>query len=104
MVVSPPIRKRNLTRVGRVLDKETFRKFTQGEIHPELLTSAGTGHAAWAEDIWDLEYEGPQYTKNFAEAKDIFRLTAAEKGITDNKELEAYLRGLPGVKGKPLFH
>jgi hypothetical protein len=100
----PPIVDRNLFKFGRILDKENFREFTEGRIHPELLKSAGTGHAAWAEDIWDLEYEGPEYTKNFAEAKDIFRLTAAEKGIANNKELEAYLRGLPGAEGKPLFN
>jgi hypothetical protein len=98
-----PILDRNLTRVGRVLDKETFSKFTQGEIHPELLAWAGTGHAPWAEDIWDLEYKGMEYTKNFAEAKEIFRLTAAERGITNNRELEAYIRSLPGAESKPLF-
>ena len=99
----PPILNRNLTKFGRVLDRETFRKFTQGEIHPELLKSAGSGQASWAEDIWDLEYEGPEYTRNFVEAKEIFRLTGAEHGITTNKELENYIYSLTGHEGKPLF-
>jgi hypothetical protein len=99
---SPPVIGRNIFKFGRVLGKESFRDFTEGRIHPELLMSAGSGHASWAEDIWDLEYQGPEYAKNFTEAKEIFRLTAAEQGITDNKELETYIRSLPGVNGKLL--
>ena len=99
----PPIVDRDIFKFGRVLDQEKFREFTQGQIHPELLTSAGIGHAAWAEDIWDLEYEGPEYTRNFFEAKEIFRLTAKEQGITNNKELERHIRSLLGIEGKPFF-
>ncbi len=99
----PAILDRNLNTFGRILDRENFNRFSSGEIHPRLLEFAGAGQSSWAEDIWDLEYSGPKYTENFAEAREIFRLTAQEHGITNNEQLDAYIRSLRGSEGKPLF-
>ncbi len=79
---------------GRVLDRRRFQEVVEGQVHPGSVMTEEKGHVPWAEDLWEMEYEGRPYSESFLAGRDTFRLLAKEKGIKTNAELARYIKGV----------
>jgi hypothetical protein len=85
-------RSRNVVTSGRLLAPDEFSALVSGSVHPAKYLDYRQGSSNWHEDLWDLEYPGPDYSENYSRARALFRQNIGFDNVTTNAQLRQYIQ------------
>lgn len=77
---------------GRLLTPPENRRLVHGEVHPAQFLDFRKGSSHWAEDLWDLEYGGTEYSPNYTRARALYRRSMELEEITTNAALVQHIQ------------